>query len=74
LAGLQEENKMNKKWDFNRAAASVAANAEHQNSRISKRLAKSKSAKPVSAKVAPQVGDGLNDLRNALTFNRKAVS
>ena len=64
---------MSKKWDFNKAAAAVAANAEHQNSRISKRLAKSKLAKPVSAKIAPQVGDGLNDLRNALSFNRKAV-
>ena len=64
---------MNKKWDFSKAAAAVAANAEYQNSRITKRLAKSKSAKPVSAKAAPQVGDGLNDLRNALNFNRKAV-
>jgi hypothetical protein len=64
---------MNKKWDFNKAAAAVAANADYQNSRIAKRLAKSKVAKPVSAKVAPQVGDGLNDLRNAFSFNRKAV-
>ena len=64
---------MKKKWDFSKAAAAVAANAEYQNSRITKRLAKSKLAKPVSAKIAPQVGDGLNDLRNALSFNRKAV-
>jgi hypothetical protein len=64
---------MNKKWDFSKAAAAVAANAEYQNLRITKRLAKSKLAKPVSAKIAPQVGDGLNDLRNALSFNRKAV-
>ena len=64
---------MSKKWDFSKAAAAVAANAEYQNSRITKRLAKSKLAKPVSAKIAPRVGDGLNDLRDALTFNRKAV-
>lgn len=64
---------MNKKWDFNEAAAAVAANADYQNSRIAKRVAKSKAAKPASAKVVPEVGDGLNDLRNALSFNRKAV-
>ena len=64
---------MNKKWDFNKAASAVAANAEYQNARITKRLAKSKSAKPVSVEVASQVGDGLDDLRNALNFNRKAV-
>ena len=62
-----------KGWNFDKAAAAVAANSEYQNRKITKRLAKQSEPKPVSATKAPQVGDGLNDLRAALSFNRKAV-
>lgn len=62
-----------KGWNFEKAAAAVAANSEYQNRKVAKRLAKQPAPKPVIAHQAPQVGDGLNDLRAALNFNRKAV-
>ena len=57
---------MSKKWDFNKAAASVAANAEYQNTRIAKRI----KSKKVAGSVAGDAVLDLTDLRDALTFGK----
>jgi hypothetical protein len=58
---------MIKKWNFNKAAAAVAANAEYQNTRIAKRIKSKKKAAPIVA--GDEVLD-LSDLRDALTFGK----
>jgi hypothetical protein len=58
---------MSKKWDFNKAAAGVAANAEYQNARVAKRFKNKKKAAPIVT--GDEVLD-LSDLRDALTFGK----
>jgi hypothetical protein len=75
VAGAARGVKMAKRkgWSFEKAAAAVSANAEYQNAKIAKLGAKQPAPKAIKVNTPPVIGDGLNDLRAALNFNRKAA-
>ena len=59
-----------KGWSFEKAAAAVSANAEYQNAKIAKFGVRQPAPKAIKVNTPPVIGDGLNDLRAALSFNR----